>query len=553
MEWWLALILIVVAIIFASGITYLILKLKMTNDEKNSTSKAKKIVEDASLESKKLIEDSRENASRIVEEAKDKASNIVEDAKNKADSIKDNAISEGKKQVQEYKIEQEQDIKERKREVLDKENKVNQREQNIDRRDATLIEREKQFDEKLDAFNKKSADLEERIVKVDEKMASIEHEIEKVAQMSAEEAKEELFKRVEDRTKLEMIAYVKDAEEEAKEKSEDIAKNIIGLAIDKYSQEVVSEKTISTVSLPSDEMKGRIIGREGRNIRTIEQLTGVDIIIDDTPEVITVSCFDPIRRETARLALELLIKDGRIQPGRIEEVVEKAKQEVQKSVHEAGINAAFKLGLQRISRELLDLVGRLKYRTSYGQNVLDHSIQVAYLAGIMASELGLDSTLAKRAGLLHDIGKAVDFEMEGSHVELGAKLAKKYGEGDVVINAIESHHGDVEANCIISHLISAADTLSAARPGARSETLENYVERIEKLENVCKSFDGVSSAFAMQSGREVRVMVVPEKIDDLQAYKLAREIKDKIENEMTYPGQIKVNVVREVRATEIAK
>ncbi len=553
MEWWLALILIVVAIIFASGITYLILKLKMTNDEKNSTSKAKKIVEDASLESKKLIEDSRENASRIVEEAKDKASNIVEEAKNKADSIKDNAISEGKKQVQEYKIEQEQDIKERKKEVLDKENKVNQREQNIDRRDATLIEREKQFDEKLDAFNKKSADLEERIVKVDEKMASIEHEIEKVAQMSAEEAKDELFKRVEDRTKLEMIAYVKDAEEDAKEKSEDIAKNIIGLAIDKYSQEVVSEKTISTVSLPSDEMKGRIIGREGRNIRTIEQLTGVDIIIDDTPEVITVSCFDPIRRETARLALELLIKDGRIQPGRIEEVVEKAKQEVQKSVHEAGINAAFKLGLQRISRELLDLVGRLKYRTSYGQNVLDHSIQVAYLAGIMASELGLDSTLAKRAGLLHDIGKAVDFEMEGSHVELGAKLAKKYGEGDVVINAIESHHGDVEANCIISHLISAADTLSAARPGARSETLENYVERIEKLENVCKSFDGVSSAFAMQSGREVRVMVVPEKIDDLQAYKLAREIKDKIENEMTYPGQIKVNVVREVRATEIAK
>ncbi len=553
MEWWLALILIVVAIIFASGITYLLLKLKMINDEKNSTSKAKKIVEDASLESKKLIEDSRENASRIVEEAKDKASNIVEEAKNKADSIKDNAISEGKKQVQEYKIEQEQDIKERKKEVLDKENKVNQREQNIDRRDATLIEREKQFDEKLDAFNKKSADLEEKIIKVDEKMASIEHEIEKVAQMSAEEAKDELFKRVEDRTKLEMIAYVKDAEEEAKEKSEDIAKNILGLAIDKYSQEVVTEKTISTVSLPSDEMKGRIIGREGRNIRTIEQLTGVDIIIDDTPEVITVSCFDPIRRETARLALELLIKDGRIQPGRIEEVVEKAKQEVQKSVHEAGINAAFKLGLQRISRELLDLVGRLKYRTSYGQNVLDHSIQVAYLAGVMASELGLDSTLAKRAGLLHDIGKAVDFEMEGSHVELGAKLAKKYGEGDIVINAIESHHGDVEANCVISHLISAADTLSAARPGARSETLENYVERIEKLENVCKSFNGVSSAFAMQSGREVRVMVVPEKVDDLQAYKLARDIKDKIENEMTYPGQIKVNVVREVRATEIAK
>lgn len=553
MELWLALILIVVAAAAGFGFTYLILKLKTTNDEKNSTSKAKKIVEDANLESKKLLEDSRENASRLVEDAKDKASNIVEEAKNKADSIKDNAIAEGKKQVQEYKAEQEQDLKERKAEVADKENKVNQREQNIDRRDATLIEREKQFDEKLDAYNKKAAELETQKSLVDEKMASIEHEIEKVAQMSAEEAKDELFKRVEDRTKLEMMQYVKNAEEDAKEKSEDIAKNIIGLAIDKYSQEVVSEKTISTVSLPSDEMKGRIIGREGRNIRTIEQLTGVDIIIDDTPEVITVSCFDPIRRETARLALELLIKDGRIQPGRIEEVVDKAKQEVQKSVHEAGINAAFKLGLQRISRELLDLVGRLKYRTSYGQNVLDHSIQVAYLAGIMASELGLDANLAKRAGLLHDIGKAVDFEMEGSHVELGAKLAKKYGEGEVVINAIESHHGDVEANCIISHLISAADTLSAARPGARSETLENYVERIEKLEEVCKSFDGVNSAFAMQSGREVRVMVVPEKVDDIQAFKLARDIKDKIENEMTYPGQIKVNVVREVRATEIAK
>ena len=553
MEWWLAVILVVLAAVLASGITFLILKLKTTNDEKNSTSKAKKIVEDANIESKKMIEDSRENASRLVEEAKDKASNIVEEAKNKADSIKDNAIAEGKKQVQEYKLEQEQDLKERKAEVADKENKVNQREQNIDRRDATLIEREKQFDEKLDAYNKKAEELEKQKTQVDEKMASIEHEIEKVAQMSADEAKDELFKRVEDRTKLEMMQYVKNAEDEAKEKSEDIAKNIIGLAIDKYSQEVVSEKTISTVSLPSDEMKGRIIGREGRNIRTIEQLTGVDIIIDDTPEVITVSCFDPIRRETARLALELLIKDGRIQPGRIEEVVDKAKQEVQKSIHEAGINAAFKLGLQRISRELLDLVGRLKYRTSYGQNVLDHSIQVAYLAGIMASELGLDSNLAKRAGLLHDIGKAVDFEMEGSHVELGAKLAKKYGEGEVVINAIESHHGDVEANCIISHLISAADTLSAARPGARSETLENYVERIEKLEEVCKSFDGVNSAYAMQSGREVRVMVVPEKVDDIQAFKLAKDIKEKIENEMTYPGQIKVNVVREVRATEIAK
>ena len=351
----------------------------------------------------------------------------------------------------------------------------------------------------------------------------------------------------------EVTAYMKQREEEAKENSEVMARNILGLAIDKFSQEVISERTVSAVSLPSDEMKGRIIGREGRNIRSLEQMLGVDIIIDDTPEVITVSCFDPIRRETARLALEYLIKDGRIQPGRIEEVVEKAKNDVQKSVHEAGINAAFKLGLPRINKELLDIIGRLKYRTSYGQNVLDHSIQVAYLAGIMASELGLDVNAAKRAGLLHDIGKAADFEIEGSHVEIGSRLAKKYGEDDIVINAIESHHGDVEAKYVISHLVSAADTLSAARPGARSETLENYIKRIEGLENICKSYDGVSSSFAMQSGREVRVMVVPEKISDNDAYKLARDIKDRIENEMTYPGQIKVSVVRELRATEIAK
>ena len=346
---------------------------------------------------------------------------------------------------------------------------------------------------------------------------------------------------------------IKQKEDEAKEQCDAKAKEILSLAISKYSQEVVTEKTVSVVAIPNDEMKGRIIGREGRNIRTLEQLLGVDIIIDDTPEVIQVSCFDPIRREIARLSLEYLIKDGRIQPGRIEEIVEKARNEVNQSCHEAGINAAFKLGLPRINKELLDYVGRLKYRTSFTQNALDHSIQVAYLAGIMAAELGLDQNLARRAGLLHDIGKAADFEMDGSHVEIGARLAKKYGEPDVVINAIESHHGDVEAKYVISSLVQAADTLSAARPGARNETLENYIQRIEKLEEITKQFEGVQSSFAMQSGRELRIMVVPEKISDVETFKLARDIKEKIENEMTYPGQIKVSVIRETRATEVAK
>ena len=543
----------VVCALVAVLATLLVVRLLTSNAEKNAITKSRNLVSEAEDKSKKMLEESKDKAKKTLEESEEKAKRIVEEAENKASALQKRSIQEGKEEVLAFKKEQEQILRERKIELAAQENKVNQREQNIDRRDAALIEREKQIEIKFDSISQKLKDVEKKDELAQQKLDSIEHELEKVAQMSVEQAKEELFRRVEDKTKQEMIAYVKQKEEEAKENAENIAKDLIGLAIDKYSQEVVSEKTISAVSLPSDEMKGRIIGREGRNIRTIEQLTGVDIIIDDTPEVITVSCFDPIRRETARLALEYLIKDGRIQPGRIEEVVEKARNDVNKSVHEAGINAAFKLGLPRINKELLDYVGRLKYRTSYGQNVLDHSIQVSYLTGIMASELGLDVNLAKRAGLLHDIGKAADFELEGSHVEIGSKLAKKYGESDVVINAIESHHGDVEANCIISHLVSAADTLSAARPGARSETLENYIQRIEKLEEVCKSFEGVQSSFAMQSGREVRVMVVPEKISDLQAYQMARDIKEKIENEMTYPGQIKVSVVREVRATEIAK
>ena len=371
--------------------------------------------------------------------------------------------------------------------------------------------------------------------------------------MSVQEARDEIFKRVESKMAQEISVYIKNKEDEANEKCNAKAMEILSLAMSRFAQDSTNERTVYSVALPNDEMKGRIIGREGRNIRTLEQLLGVDLIIDDTPEVITISCFNPIRREIARLTLEALIKDGRIQPGRIEELANKAKKEVDEQIKKYGEEAAFRLGLPRINKELLNYVGRLKYRTSYGQNAYDHSLEVAYLSGIMAAELGLDQNLAKRAGLLHDIGKAADFEVDGSHVEIGARLARKYGEPDVVINAIESHHGDVPSNCVISYLVQAADTLSAARPGARSETLESYVKRIEQLEELCKSYDGVYQSYAMQSGREIRVMVIPDKIDDLGAFNLARSIKERIENEMTYPGQIKVSVIREYRAIETAK
>ena len=536
-----------------AAITYIVFTILASKSKDNAFNKAHKIVDEAQGKAKDLILDAETKSKKILNDAEDKGQEIARQFK-----------EEARKEIVEVKQESEKEIKEKKIEIANQENRLNQREQNIDRRDNALLTKENALEEKQNLLSTKQTQIEEDFKKkqdeikvkfeeIDKRNEEVDRELSRVSQLTIDEAREEILKRTEDKMTQEVTAYMMQREEEAKEDAENMARDILGLAIDKYSQEVISERTVSSVSLPSDEMKGRIIGREGRNIRTLEQMLGVDIIIDDTPEVITVSCFDPIRRETARLALEYLIKDGRIQPGRIEEVVEKAKADVQKSVHEAGINAAFKLGLPRINKDLLDCVGRLKYRTSYGQNVLDHSIQVAYLAGIMASELGLDVNLAKRAGLLHDVGKALDFEMEGSHVEIGVRLAKKYGEDDVVINAIEAHHGDVEKKYVISHLVSAADTLSAARPGARSETLENYIKRIEDLEKICKSYDGVQNSFAMQSGREVRVLVVPEKISDQEAYRLARDIKDRIENEMTYPGQIKVSVVREVRATEVAK
>ena len=482
-----------------------------------------------------------------------KANKIIREAEIKAEHIIKNAQLDGKQTINEMKNEADKEIKERKLEISAQENKLLQREQSIDRRDTALIQKENTLDEKNETLNRRLKDVDKKEAVLQEKIDSIIVELEKVAQMSTQEAKDELFARVESKTSREIAQYIKNKEDEAKEQVSTKAQEMLALAMSKYAQETTIDKTVAVVALPNDEMKGRIIGREGRNIRTLETLLGVDLIIDDTPEVITVSCFNPIRREIARMALEALIKDGRIQPGRIEEIVEKCKQEVDETIHKTGQDVAFKLGLPRINRELLDYVGRLRYRTSYGQNALEHSIEVSYLAGVMAAELGLDQNLAKRAGLLHDIGKAADFEVDGSHVEIGARLAKKYGEGDVVVNAIESHHGDAAKRYLISEIVTAADTLSAARPGARSETLETYIKRLEQLETICKSFDGVQNSYALQSGRDVRVMVVPEKISDEDAKVMAVQIREKIESEMQYPGQIKVSVIRETRAVEIAK
>ncbi len=485
--------------------------------------------------------------------AQNRAIKVTKEADTKAEQILRNAQLDGKTSVFEMKAEAEKEIKERKQEVQNMENKLLQREQNIDRRDIALQAKENNLEAKNEQLAQKRSELDKKELELKAKIDSIIEELEKVASMTTSEAKTELMKRVEEKSAQEIAQFLKTQEEEAKAKANDYARNLLGIAIQKYSQDVACEHTVSTVALPSDDLKGRIIGREGRNIRALEQLTGVDLIIDDTPEVITVSCFDPIRREIARLSLETLIKDGRIQPGRIEEVIEKVKNELDETIRKAGEQAIFSLGLNRMNRDLVALIGRLKYRTSYGQNVLQHSMEVAYLAGIMAAELGLDQNLARRAGLLHDLGKALDFEIEGSHIEIGVRFAKKYGENPVVINAIASHHGDVPADNVISNLVAAADTLSAARPGARSETLENYIKRIEQLETISKEFEGVSNAYAIQAGREIRVMVVPEKVDDARAYKIAKDIKDKIEAELTYPGQIKVTVIREVRANELAK
>ena len=485
--------------------------------------------------------------------AKKEAQKILEEANNQAKNTVKQAVLDGKTQVYDLKLQAEKEIKDKKSEIQSQENKLQRREDSLNFRDENLSQKERKLDEKLRKADEKSAQLdkmeEELQSRIDGQIALLE----RVSNMSEQEARSELMEVVETKMADEVAAYIREKEEEAKEQAAENAREIIATAIQRYSQDETLERTVSVVALPSEDMKGRIIGREGRNIRAIEQATGVDLIIDDTPEAITVSCFDPIRREIARLSLETLIRDGRIQPGRIEDVVEKTTKEMNRNIQKYGEDACFKLQIGKIDKELVKLIGRMRYRYSYGQNGLEHSIEVASFAGMMAAELGLNQNLAKRAGLLHDIGKAVDFEQEGTHVELGAKLAKKYGERPEVINAIESHHGDVPATNMISVLVAAADTLSAARPGARYEGIENYINRLEALEKIANDFDGVDKAYAIQAGREVRVMVVPEKVDDNKCTMIAREIKERIENELTYPGQIKVTVIREMRAQETAK
>lgn len=482
-----------------------------------------------------------------------KAELLLKEADAKADATVKQAVLDGRTQAHELKIAAEKEIKERKQKVTDMENKLLRREDNLNFRDETLAAKEKQLDIKTAQLADKMAMLDKKDKELQAKIDIQVEELERVAAMTTNEAKEELFAITEKRMQKEIVAYIKEREEEAKATADETARNIVALSIQRLSQDESFDRTVSVVALPSEEMKGRIIGREGRNIKAIEQATGVDLIIDDTPETISVSCFDPIRREVARLALEHLIKDGRIQPGRIEEVVNKIKKEMDNNIAKIGEETVFKLGIGKIDREIIRMIGRLKYRYSYGQNALQHSMEVAHLAGMMAAELGLNQQLAKRAGLLHDIGKAMDFEIEGSHIELGYKFCKKHGERDVVLNAIQSHHGEVEPKYLISNLVIAADTISAARPGARYEALQNYINRLEELEKICKSFEGVEGCYAIQAGREVRVMVLPEKLDDLACHKLARDIRDKIEAELTYPGQIKVTIIRETRATEIAK
>lgn len=483
---------------------------------------------------------------RAIGSAEQTAKNLILDAEKKADTIKKEIAIEAKEEAHRLRTEVDKEIKDRRSEMTRLERRVMQKEETLDKKMENIEKKEESINRKEHILTEKETELDGFIQKQMETL-------EKISGMSTEEAKALLLSNVEKEIRHEASVMIKDIEQKAKEEGDKKAREIITSAIQRCAADHVAESTVSVVALPNDEMKGRIIGREGRNIRTIETLTGIDLIIDDTPEAVILSGFDPVRREIARVALEKLIHDGRIHPARIEEMVEKAEKEVNQIIKEEGEQATFEVGIHNLHPELIKLLGRLKYRTSYGQNVLKHSIEVAHLAGLMASELGLDVKTAKRAGLLHDIGKAVDHEVEGTHVEIGMDLLKKYKESQTIIDGMASHHGDYEPRSLEAVLVTAADALSAARPGARRETLEAYIKRLEKLEEIANTTEGVEKSYAIQAGREIRILAKPDEMSDEEIVFLAREISKKIESELEYPGQIKVNVIRETRAIEYAK
>ena len=488
-----------------------------------------------------------------VSGAQKEADKLIQDAKKEAEKAKRDGILELKEESYKLKNQTDAEIKEKKQELNELNARIDNREKSLDKRDELLTEREKNLDLKDKDLLAKQKEIQDKNAKMEEILKEQIALLEKISGFSREKARELVLKKVETEMSKEIAVYLKEREDEAKLEADKKAQELIVSSMQRYSKDVTSDQTVTAVELPNDEMKGRIIGREGRNIRTIEAVTGVDLIIDDTPEVIVLSSFDPLRREIAKVTLETLIKDGRIHPARIEELYDKVCEDYKKLIREKGEEALFELGISKVDPDMVELIGKLAFRTSYGQNALKHSIEVAHLTGLMASELGENVSLAKRAGLLHDIGKAIDFEMEGSHVEIGADICKKHNEDKVVINAIESHHGDKKSEYIISELVAIADALSASRPGARNDSLENYVKRLEELETIGNSMEGVEKTFAMQAGRELRVIVKPDEIDDLTSYKMAREIKDKIEDSLQYPGTIKVVVIRETRAEEVAK